>query len=239
MWRTIFIWDVHWCYKELKLLIKRLKIQEGDKVYLTGDLINGWPKNYKVLKFLYKNRNNFKAVLWNNDLGFLRWCESWTKKFAGKCFQNYSIKNFKKLRDKIKEKDTEYILGYLKSLPLYIEKENFILVHGWIIPWKKLKEHTEAELMCTRKYDWIPWYDHYEWKKKVIYGHWAKNGLRVRKNTVWLDTGCVYWKWLTAYVLETGEIYSQTSKDLYINLYKKKNENKELEKQENSDSGVC
>ncbi len=226
MWRTIFIWDVHGCYKELKLLVKRIRTQEDDKVYLTWDAVNWWPKSYKVLKFLYKNKEQFKSVAWNNDLGFLRWYDSQGKEYN----HQYSKKAFKELKEKIDEKKAYHLIDFLRSLPLYIEEDNFILVHWWIVPWKPLREHTEDEITCIRTYQERPWYEYYNWEKMVVYGHWAKNGLRVRKNTIWLDSGCVYWRCLTAYVLETGDVYTQNATQLYINLYKKKNENKEIDK---------
>ncbi len=226
MKRTIFIWDVHGCYKELKLLIEKLDLQEKDEIYLTWDLINWWPKSYKVLKYMYKNKDKIKTVAWNNDLGFIEWYDSKWEKYN----HQYSKKIFEKLKKKIIEKETYYLIDYIRELPLYIEKENFILSHAGIIPWKELNQHTKEELTNIRKIEWEPWYNHYKWKKKIIYGHLAKNWLTIKKNTIWLDSWCVYWKWLTAYILETGEIYSQTSKDLYINLYKKKNENKKSDK---------
>lgn len=206
--RTIFIWDIHWCYDELKLLIKKLELKKDDKVYFVGDYINKWPKSFKVLKFLYKNRKQFNWVLWNHDYYFLE-----------------KIKNKSKLKDcekklykKLKEK-TE-ILDFFKNLPLYIEKENFILVHAWIINWIKLEDQTPEILTTIREENWELWYKNYIWDKKIIYWHNAIDWLQIRKKTIWLDSGCVYWKSLTAYVLETGEIYSQNALDNYINVYK-------------------
>lgn len=40
--------------------------------------------------------------------------------------------------------------------------------------------------------DGLPWYDYYQAKKPVIYGHWAADGLRIRPNTIGLDTGCCF-----------------------------------------------
>ena len=69
--RTIFIWDVHWCFNELKNLLKKINIKESDRVFFVWDIINKWPDSYKVLNYIYKNRNQFKCVLWNNEVNFL------------------------------------------------------------------------------------------------------------------------------------------------------------------------
>ena len=99
--RNIFIWDIHWCYKELKLLIKKLNLKEEDKVFFVGDYINKWPKSYKVIKFLYKNREQFHWILWNHDYEFLI---------------NFNSTNLTKLEIKIKKKLLKHpkIFNYFK-----------------------------------------------------------------------------------------------------------------------------
>lgn len=211
--RTIFIWDIHWCYKEFKLLLEKLNLSKEDKVYLTWDLIDKWPKSYKVLKYIYKNKKQFKFVLWNNEINFLKYIETWEF--------NYNKKEIKKLKSKLDEKPK--ILDFLKNTPLYIEKDNFILIHAWLTPSKKLEEHTKEEITTIRDINNEAWYKQYNWTKKIIYWHWWVDWLRIRNNTVWLDTWCVYWKRLTAYILETGEIIQQNALDIYINVYKNEN----------------
>lgn len=207
--RTIFIWDIQWCYKELKHLLKKLKIKEIDRIFFVWDLINRWPKSYKVLKLLYKNKEQFKSVIWNHEVNFLRYLDSKI------CDEEYK-KSFKKLKRKLEEKPK--ILEYLRTLPKYIEEENFILVHAWIIDWKTLDWHNIDEITRVRDYNWKPWYEYYNGDKKIIYWHWAVDWLRIRENTIWLDSGCVYWKCLTAYILETWEIITQNAFETYCKI---------------------
>jgi bis(5'-nucleosyl)-tetraphosphatase (symmetrical) len=211
--RTIFIWDIHGCYDEFKLIVEKLELQENDTVYCVWDLINRGNKSYKVLKYFYKHQKQFKTIVWNHEINFLRWLDG--KKYK-------QDKKFKKLKEKIEEHDAYHLIDYIKSLPRYIETDDFLLIHGWLIPWKKLEEYDIDEIVRTRIIDGKHWSEHYTWEKKVIYWHYAQNWLQIKNNTIWLDTGCVYWKWLTAYTLETWEIISQTSLDAYIDLYSKK-----------------
>lgn len=213
-YRTIFIWDVQGCYDELKLLIKKLKLKKNDKVYFVWDLINRWPRSYKVIKYLYKNKSRFKCVKWNHELNFLNWLK-WGK--------NHDNKQLKKLKKKIEEKNTNYLIKYIESLPLYIEEKDFILIHWWLIPNKKIEDHTEEEITNMREFNWKPWYEYYKWDKPIIYGHWAEAWLQIRKKTKWLDSWCVYWKALTAYILETWELIQQNSLECYVDLYKGNN----------------
>jgi len=212
--RTIFIWDIHWCFDELKLLLKKLKIEENDKVFFTWDLINKWPKSFKVIKLIYKNREQYKVVLWNHDLEFLEYIEK-NKKTSKEVNTKY---------EKLKNKLNNFpdILEYFKKIPLYIEEKDFLLIHGWLIPWKLVWEHKAKEICYIRNYKWKPWYKQYKWDKKIIYWHWAIDWLNIREKTVWLDTWCCYWNFLTAYILETWEVLFQKALKQYINPLKKK-----------------
>lgn len=212
--RTIFIWDIQWCYDELKLLIKKLNLKKDDKIYFVWDLINKWPKSYKVLEYLYKNQSRFYCVKWNHEIAFLNWLK-WEK--------YWDNKEFKKLERKILKKESNYLIKYIEDLPLYIEEKSFILLHWWLIPNKKIEDHTDLEITNIREIDWKPWYKYYKWQKPIIYWHWAEESLQIRKNTKWLDSGCVYWKALTAYILETWEVIQQNALDYYVNVFKTKN----------------
>jgi bis(5'-nucleosyl)-tetraphosphatase (symmetrical) len=210
--RTIFIWDIQWCFDELKLLIKKLNLKPNDKVYFVWDLINKWPKSYKVLKYMYKNKHRFYSVKWNHELNFLRWLK----------WETYNNdKDFKNLKKKIEKNKTHYLIKYIEELPLYIEKKDFLLIHWGLIPNKIVTELTEDEITRTRDIKWKPWYKYYTWNKKIIYWHWAEDSLQINKKTKWLDSWCVYWKALTAYILETEEVIQQNALDVYINVYKK------------------
>ena len=206
--RTIFIGDIHGCYDELELLIHKLKIRSDDKVYLTGDLILKWPKSLKVLK--YARKNNFLFVKGNKEYELLNAIKSWV----------YYNKEEEKLWEKLKHKYPE-LLNYLKDVPYYRDTNHFCLVHAGIIPEIDISEQSVDTLCYLRTLHWLPWYEHYTDEKKIIYGHWAIDWLKIRKNTIWLDSGCVYWGKLTAYILETWEIVQQKALKIYKNPHKK------------------
>lgn len=65
------------------------------------------------------------------------------------------------------------------------------------------------------KASYKPWFRHKNRKTRdvrIMFGHWAALGLRVRKRYVALDSGCVWGGSLTAYRLEDGEIFQVRSK---------------------------
>ena len=200
--RTLFIWDIHGCYDELVELYDKMQISESDRVYATGDLINKWPYSQKVVHFI--REKNIQSVLGNHDVKFIRcldWIEKKTNWFDAiqQDFQNH-------------EDDIEF----LKSLPYWIEDNNFLLIHAWLIPGKTITEQLENDSIVTlRLHEGRPWHDYYEGTKKIIYGHWAVQLLRITANTVGLDTWCVWWWHLTGYCFETGEIWQVRAKRMY------------------------
>ena len=207
--RTIFIWDIHGCYDVFMLLIKKIGVKKNDKVYCVWDIINKWPKSFKVLNFFHKNKEQYKCVMWNHEIGFLRWIN-------GEAPQ-YNCKQYRVLREKIETKKPE-LTSFWKNLPLYIEDDDFIVLHWGIIPEKSLESHSIDEIVNLREYEWKPWYNYYTWSKKIIYWHWAMNGVQIREKTIWLDSGCVYGWFLSAYILETNELIWQKALETYINI---------------------
>lgn len=202
MKRTIFIWDLHGCFDEFITLLQKIDYNmENDELYLTWDLINKWPKSLEILDFLLENPQ-IKAVKWNHEIYFLEFIDN--KRKAQSCILNLSKLAWKKHID------------YIRNLPSYIESQDWILLHGWLSPDKTLQEHTEYEIATIKRINDKPWYNFYKWEKTIIYGHFASDGLRVRENTIWLDTAAVYGKHLTAYIRETKEIIQVNAKKAYF-----------------------
>jgi serine/threonine protein phosphatase 1 len=217
--RTIFIGDVHGCYDELMTLCKSIWLQEEDHLYFVWDLINKWPNSFDVVEFV-RNRPNTFSVLGNHeyfsfpDENMLKEVDEW------KLMLNEGHKNWIRLQ-KEKSKPLEEILqknghlDWLRSLPHMIERDEFIMVHGGIHPDYGLSTPPEITTLI-RSHNGKPWYDFYIGTKPIIYGHWAAEGLRIRKNTIWLDTGCCFGGALTAYCLESGEIWQVRANRVYL-----------------------
>lgn len=103
---------------------------------------------------------------------------------------------------------------WIMSLPHIIEREDFILVHGGLHPDHGIETPVELATL-TRLIDGKPWYESYHGDKLVIYGHFAVDSLRIRSNTIGIDTGCCFGGHLTAYCLETREIWQVHAKHVY------------------------
>ena len=102
----------------------------------------------------------------------------------------------------------------LLALPHIIERDEFIVIHGGLHPLYGLQTPPEIMTMI-RLHEDRPWYEYYTESRPIIYGHWAADGLRIRHNTIGIDTGCCFGGALTAYCLETGEVVQVRSNAIY------------------------
>ena len=48
----------------------------------------------------------------------------------GRCNTTFDCSKFNKLKNKIQTKEKQYLIDYIESFPLYIETEDFIVLHG-------------------------------------------------------------------------------------------------------------
>ena len=207
--RTLFIGDVHGCYDELIALTIKISLIPEDHLYFVGDLINKWPKSLEVIDWIHARPNTW-SVIGNHELySLVQYGEdTWVWDRTWREIQWWKSQD---LRNILRE---NWYDRWLLSLPHIIEDENFIVVHGGLHPEYWLDTPKEIATLI-RVYKWQPWYTYYEWEKPIIYGHWAADGLRIRSNTIWLDTGCCFGGHLTAYCIETREIWQVRADTVY------------------------
>jgi serine/threonine protein phosphatase 1 len=201
--RRIFIGDVHGCFEELQLILEKAKWdKKTDQLCFVGDLINRGPFSFEVLQFA-KNYATM-CVRGNHEENFLDYLNQ--KKSHKPLYEEL----IKKLGTSLK-----IYVRWLEKLPYFIEEKEFILVHAGLTPGKTVQESRKEDLIRIRTWDGIgentnvrtnpPWYQFYEGEKLVIYGHYAIEGLKIRENTIGLDSGCVWGKELSAMIMAEGK----------------------------------
>lgn len=214
--RTIFIGDIHGCLTEFREMVEeKIRPALDDRIILLGDLINRGPDSVGVVKYVMEH--GFECVMGNHEY---RYSRKWEQPIWG-CAEMRSVLN--------EEQHT-----WIKSLPLFIEDTGFITVHAGLLPGKNIEEilalpdgkKTMTQIrMISPEGQWselneypggTPWWQHYQGKKPLFYGHWASQGLALaRNNTYGLDSGCLYGGFLSAYCLETQELWQVKSKSMY------------------------
>jgi serine/threonine protein phosphatase 1 len=210
MSRTLFIGDVHGCYDELMELVEKIWLTPEDYLYFVGDLINKWPKSIEVVEYV-RDRPNTWSVIGNHEYFPLISSEEVEKitnesshlSDEHKSWVHAQYERSHEIREVMEQRGHR---EWLTSLPHIIERDAFILVHGGLHPDYWVNTPLEVATLI-RLIDGKPWYESYSGTKPVIYGHWAIDGLRIRPNTIWLDSGCCFGWHLTAYCLEDREIW--------------------------------
>lgn len=211
--RTLFIGDVHGCATALSALIERLEYDpKHDRLYLTGDAFSRGPDPLGVWDILQAMRA--EMVLGNHDDWLIRLLED---RLAGGSLCLEADRD----RDQVAAlwPVAADVLAWLKARPLFIDAPGFLLVHAGVHPKAGLAGTDRSQLLTIRL--WPPakgivgprWHDFYEpIDKPILFGHDAPGGLVVKRRrdgtptAIGLDSGCVYGRALTGYVLETDTI---------------------------------
>ena len=202
--RTILIGDVHGCAEELRALVELLRPRPSDRVILLGDLINRGPDSAAVVRFVHDS--GFECLTGNHEDDYDR---------------RPHDPAYRLLREAIGEDRHEW----LTTLPLFLDEPGFIAVHAGLEPGRLPAETSREILVNIRTWDGRgadlrdpgnpPWYFFYTSERPVFYGHWARAGLNIRARTLGLDSGCVYGRRLSAYLLEERHVVSVPARARY------------------------
>lgn len=216
MGRTIAIGDVHGCAREFEKLLKKLNPEKTDRIIQLGDLINKGPDSHEAIALA--RAHDIQTIMGNHEMRLLLAKEAKSLKDLNSYYQEtikqLSIKDWK----------------YLKQLPKFIYENalDTVFVHGGFSPnepWHSQSLDTVTTVqMITKK--GLPekrtyrsksklWVNYWKNDTSVIYGHTPRRRIYRKKNTLCLDTGCVYGGKLTAYLVEEHKLISVKAKRAY------------------------
>ena len=198
--RRIFVGDIQGCRAELDNLLEEVSFVEGaDVLYPVGDLVRKGPDSPGVLSRLMDI--DAQPVLGNHDLRYLARNEAVDSAHA----------------------------RWLSAQPIVRVMDDVIMVHAGLHPlwssadYQNIAAEEDVQFAVSVRYcdsqgnrpdaDWPapelpfrPWYDFYEGSCRVVFGHWARQGLVRKDKVIGLDTGCCYGKQLTAWIAEEDRI---------------------------------
>ena len=223
------IGDIHGCLSELEILLDRI----GSEAHLifVGDYIDRGPDSFQVVERLLREKHRSTFLMGNHEAMMLNFFKSpnspghtaWTYWANGgqETLRSYGLKedetNFELLPDKHRE--------FYKNLELYYEGDDFIVVHAGVRPSESqdMKKQYMEDLLWIRM-EWIR-SEHLWAGKKVYYGHTPSLYIYgpdrqqrpiYGKNSVGIDTGCVYGGYLTAINQATGDLIQVRAKKAYL-----------------------
>lgn len=209
--RTIVVGDIHGCFDELNALLGKVDLKKADRVVSVGDLITKGPKSREVMD-LFMTDKRFSTVIGNHDL-ILR------RRWNG---EEVELNSSQKEAHKELKGEKDLYMTFLNGLPFMIDLDTHLVVHAGLRPNVELHSQTTGDLTKLRTLGsdresevGTPWYHVYNGEKIVIFGHWPSAEPRRGPKAIGLDTGCVYGRTLTAYIIETDEFVSVKAKKSY------------------------
>ncbi|AEO08502.1 diadenosine tetraphosphatase [Buchnera aphidicola str. Ak (Acyrthosiphon kondoi)] len=123
---TYFISDIHGCYKEFRMLLKKSSFNnKEDDLWIAGDLVSRGPDSLKVVKYLYSLKNRVKIVLGNHDINLIAVHAGVKKNKKENCFDEF-----------LSSSDSVELINWLRSQSLLKidEKRKIIMSHAGISP---------------------------------------------------------------------------------------------------------
>ena len=133
MGRNLIIGDIHSRYEKLMSVLSLASYDpKVDTLYALGDFTDRGRDAYMTLSFLMEQKN-LKAVIGNHDLYLQNWLytaspdEHWKRYLGG----NKTVKDIK-YRRKVSNAECIMIADWLRSLPLVLLEDKYIITHGGI-----------------------------------------------------------------------------------------------------------
>jgi len=204
MTEYIAIGDIHGMAERLTHLLARLPA-EGTLVFL-GDYIDRGPDPHAVIARLMALeqerpciflRGNHEDLALGTLAGDAAAEDMW--------FENGGLETIESYHFHIPEDHR----AFLEATRPYYETEDYIFVHGGLVPGQMPSETNEKELWWIRD-SFLK--SNYDWGKLVIHGHTPAPNHQpdIRPNRINIDTGAVYGGPLTALLLPERRFISVT-----------------------------
>ena len=200
--RTIVVGDIHACFTEFQKLLDIISFCDTDELISIGDLVDRGPNPKDVVEFFQKTPNAH-AIMGNHEDKHIRI-------FDGEL--DFSLSQ-QLCKDQLGS-HYEASIAYFRTLPYYLERKGFVLVHAGYLPNIPLSQQPKNTLLRGRM-PWMQnnydkrfggWWRHYTGKTPIVYGHSVFHHVHIENNTYGLDTGACHGQYLSAMILESKEI---------------------------------
>ena len=209
--------DIHGCYDEFMELLKKIKFNENDTLYVLGDAVDRGTKPIETLRFIMQTPNvhfligNHEQMMmdyYKREIsGILNW-----NKYNGSSSTKKQVK-------KLEKEERNKILRFLGECPYYVNinvnGNAYLLVHAGIDP-KVPFSKQEKEVMVWVREEFI-------FNKALkdiicIFGHTPTKHIRhsddysvwfdtEHKDKVCIDSGCAYGGALAALRLDDMKMF--------------------------------
>ncbi|MFO7461132.1 MAG: metallophosphoesterase family protein [Desulfatiglandales bacterium] len=208
--RILIIGDIHGCLGMLQRLLDKTQWRpESDRLIFLGDYVNRGEDSRGVIEYVLEISRSAKRVeclMGNHERILLDFVEG---RDASTFFLNGGTSTLNSYRAFQGGYDNALIpdehIAFLRSLKLWIELDEYYVVHAGLRPGVELENQNQEDLLWIRD-SFI--FSNYPFRKKIIFGHTPFTRPLVMENKIGLDTGAVYGNKLTCLELPSLRFYS-------------------------------
>jgi len=167
MAQTLVIGDIHGCLDELRELIDRAALCAGDQIIALGDVVDRGPHSAGVVRFL-REHPQARSIRGNHEQKHIL---SRRGRLQPSLSQNIA-------RREMGEQAHAEACAWMSDLPLYIQRPEALLLHGFFepgVPLTEQKPHVTMGTMSGERHLQRtlpePWYRLYDHPTPIVVGH--------------------------------------------------------------------
>jgi serine/threonine protein phosphatase 1 len=202
------IGDVHGCKAELVALLDAIDKDieshgQDTKIIFVGDYIDRGPDSKGVVDLIISRMENDNEhiehipLMGNHEDMLLNDKTNWLYNGGVQTVESYGFEPY--IDDFVLPK--EHVRFY-NSLRYFYQYDHYLFVHAGIFPYLKVEDANPFSLMWERK---MNGYDgDYAYGYHVTHGHTPSKNIGITKNTINIDTACVFGGCLTAVKYDTS-----------------------------------
>jgi len=189
--RRLVLTDIHGSFQTFVKLLRKLKLQKEDQLFILGDMINRAPYSIyvieKIAELIVEGYSVF-PLRGNHEQLFLDFAKTDQYKLISLTERQYSSHLLEN------QELPKPVYKFFKALPYFYELEDYYLVHAGFNTDAKDPFSDWREMLWIRTMR----YDEEVFKgKKVVHGHvpttWSsiQKGVANQKSEIKLDNGCI------------------------------------------------
>lgn len=199
---TYVLSDLHGQYDKFMDMLKLIKFNDNDKMYILGDIFDRGPDPLKILDYVIC-RKNIDFIPGNHEYMFLEFCNTYDARL-------WSYNGGRTTMTQLMKRGEDYLKAlydYLTKLPLVKVHDKFILTHAGLYLPKNQNQYTLQEILSLQNAEFNLWsrsninnerqYKDYT----VICGHTPtlyvdpdqyQMSIVRRKGTIYIDCGATF-----------------------------------------------
>jgi serine/threonine protein phosphatase 1 len=208
--RVFIVGDVHGCLDMLRRLMDKIDWRpDEDSLIFLGDYIDRGGDSKGVVDYILELRkvsSRVQCIMGNHENILLDFLNTGEPRLL---IINGGIPTLESYQAAHENEDAPLIppehAAFFKSLPTYIELEDYYIVHAGFRPGVAIEDQSLEDLIWIRE----PFiFSDYDFGKTVIFGHTPIAEPLMMDNKIGLDTGAVYGNRLTCLELPRMKFYS-------------------------------